>query len=356
MSSAYGDYGFATNSYDYGYGEDDEDYYTSDEDAEVPVHYAINYEENLTQAETLKAAGNTSIKENRVDDAIAQYSAALQLVESAITNGLPSEEAAVLHATLLSNRAAAYIKAQNYADALVDAVECLKLSPTNGKARYREATCHCRLGDTVAARSSLLRLTAKDQADKSVSALVSEVEALEEEIQTACNLITSSEDWTAADAAVSALESRFTGKWVSILRARVLLGQNKIARALKLLSALHLQAGHDPELAMWRGVALYLNGQSELATRLLQDVLRGDPDNNEARKYLKLIRALDAKKEEANGLFKSGRSQEALDAYTEVRSSDHTRHISLFHHRSIRICLTPVMYRYFPSGTQHRPQ
>lgn len=50
--------------------------------------------------------------------------------------------------------------------------------------------------------------------------------------------------------------------------------------------------------------------------------LRSDPDNKSYMVEIKRIRSLEALKEEANGYFKSGKMQQAVDGYTECMKID----------------------------------
>ncbi|GAA5905220.1 hypothetical protein JCM8208_000319 [Rhodotorula glutinis] len=91
--------------------------------------------------EQLKEQGNTAFKEQRTDEAIQKYSDAM--------DADPDNE--TIKAVLLSNRAAAYLRAKNYASAITDCTTCVTLSPSHFKAFRTRARAHLAQEDFEAA-------------------------------------------------------------------------------------------------------------------------------------------------------------------------------------------------------------
>ncbi|KAK4055964.1 hypothetical protein OIO90_002957 [Microbotryomycetes sp. JL221] len=76
--------------------------------------------------DSTKDSGNEAFKAGRLDDAVAKYTEALAI----------DEDNDAINATLLSNRATAYLKLKNYDQALADCNSCLELDESYFKA-YR---------------------------------------------------------------------------------------------------------------------------------------------------------------------------------------------------------------------------
>ncbi|XP_053617527.1 protein unc-45 homolog B [Plodia interpunctella] len=81
------------------------------------------------EAETYKNKGNEAFKENKYDEAIALYTKAVNLAEKDSRN----------LATYLKNRAAAYLKTNEYDKVIKDCDEALKVIPEDPKALFRRA-------------------------------------------------------------------------------------------------------------------------------------------------------------------------------------------------------------------------
>lgn len=88
----------------------------------------------------------------------------------------------------------------------------------------------------------------------------------------------------------------------------------------------------DAEAMVLAGRAFYLRDEKpqqgksdyERAEDYFRQALALDPDNADARKYLRTMKKLDRAKTEANNLFKQGKYSEAVAAYTEALTIDPT--------------------------------
>jgi tetratricopeptide (TPR) repeat protein len=87
------------------------------------------------EAEKHRLAGNEHFKMGRFEQAIAAYSAAIEVEPSA---------------SLLSNRAFANIKLCFSGEAIADADRALEMDPGFAKARYRKASAYLQLGKVTA--------------------------------------------------------------------------------------------------------------------------------------------------------------------------------------------------------------
>ena len=63
---------------------------------------------------------------------------------------------------------------------------------------------------------------------------------------------------------------------------------------------------------------MFITGKLPQAIQHAQQALRSDPEHKAARLLLRRARDVERVKEEGNNAFKSGRTQEAIDKYTET--------------------------------------
>jgi serine/threonine-protein phosphatase 5 len=129
-------------------------------DYDIPEEYHVDRSNEPGAAETaaaLKQQGNQELNRGHVLLAIQKYSEAL--------------EYAPQNAILLSNRAMAYIKIENYGLALQDADHAIRADPTYAKGYYRRASANFALHHFKLARKDLrtvckLQPTSKDARSK----------------------------------------------------------------------------------------------------------------------------------------------------------------------------------------------
>lgn len=104
---------------------------------------------------TLKTKGNEALMEGHPLEAIGMYSEALEILGEESPNAI-----------ILSNRAQAYIKVENYGLAIVDATLAVETDPTYPKAYYRRGTAEFALNRTKKARKDfkmVCKLLPKDR-------------------------------------------------------------------------------------------------------------------------------------------------------------------------------------------------
>lgn len=109
-------------------------------------------EDPLQRAVRAKESGNVHFKAKRYDEAIKNYAEAIALCPEG------SKEAAVFY----SNRAACWLKLENYDNALSDANSSLTVAPNDIKALYRRALAHEALGNSVVAFRDVKQVLAID--------------------------------------------------------------------------------------------------------------------------------------------------------------------------------------------------
>lgn len=121
-------------------------------DDEPDLSSSESREEAESKGLTCKEAGNAALTSGQYNEAVHQYSSAL--------SHLPGS------AILLSNRALAYIKLENYGLAIQDATHAIESDPNYPKGYYRRGSAEFALGRTKAARKdfrAVCKLRPKDK-------------------------------------------------------------------------------------------------------------------------------------------------------------------------------------------------
>jgi len=117
----------------------------------------------------LKDLGNTALLSGRINEAITHYTSAINLQPN------------TPNAILLSNRAQAYIKVENYGLAITDATAAIQTDPAYPKAYYRRGTCEFALNKPKAARKDFRMVCKLKPKDKDARAKYRECDRLVKE-------------------------------------------------------------------------------------------------------------------------------------------------------------------------------
>jgi len=115
-------------------------------------------------------------------------------------------------------------------------------------------------------------------------------------------------------------------KW-SLMRGEAYLKMgnvNALGDAQNVAMSLLRNNSQDPEALLLRGRALYAQGDNDKAVQHFRQALSCDPDFKDAIKYMRMVQKLSRMKDEGNDHFKSGRTQQAVDVYTEALTVDPT--------------------------------
>ncbi|KAI9810487.1 MAG: hypothetical protein M1827_006263 [Pycnora praestabilis] len=262
-------------------------------------------------AEACKAAGNKFFKAKEYDKAIKEYTKAI--------------DAEPQSSTYLSNRAAAFMSANKFPEALEDAKAADELEPNNPKILLRVARIYTSLGRPSEALDVYNQIqpsvTAKDKAP---------AVSMQQHIKRAEDTL---RDGTAGSMALRALDEAERGLGYGVDRPRkwkLLRGEsylkmgnvNALGDAQNVAMSLLRSNNQDPEALVLRGRALYAQGDNDKAIQHFRQALSCDPDFKNAVKYLRMVQKLDRMKEEGNGHFKSGRYKQAVDVYGQALEVD----------------------------------
>lgn len=229
--------------------------------------------------------------------------------------------------TYLSNRAAAYMSANRYEEALADSKAAEEIEPSNVKVLHRLARIYVHLGrpadslDVFAHISSIQPVTAQEKG---------QAESMQMHIVQAENVL---REGTAGSMAIHALDQAEKGlgfgverprKW-QLIRGEAYLKMgnvNALGEAQNVAMSLLRRNNKDPEALVLRGRALYGQGDNEKALQHFREALNCDPDFRDAVRYLRLVQKLDRTKEEGNAAFMAGRFRQAVDLYSQALEVD----------------------------------
>lgn len=228
-------------------------------------------------------------------------------------------------ATYRSNRAAAYMSAGKYLEALGDCQIADELDPDNQKTLHRLARIYTSLGRPAEALDVYDRTTppatAKDRAPAvAMQTHISQAEQLVRE-GTSGSMVIYALDQAVRGLGQGVFEPR---KW-KLLRGEAYLKMgtvNSFGDAQNIAMSMLRSNSADPDALMLRGRALYGQGENEKAIQHFRQALSYDPDYKEAVRYLRMVQKLDKQKEEGNAHFKAGRYQDAVQVYTEALEVD----------------------------------
>ncbi|KAF2197881.1 TPR-like protein [Delitschia confertaspora ATCC 74209] len=262
-------------------------------------------------AEEYKAAGNKFFKAKEYNMAIKEYSKAI--------------ESDPKNATYYSNRAAALMSANRFAEALEDCKMADELDPGNMKILLRLGRLYTSLGRPDEAISAFNSISPPATAKDTQPALTMRQHIKQAEDQLATG--------SSGSLVIHALDMAERGlgygvdrprKW-KLLRGEAYLKMgnvNALGDAQNVAMSLLRNNSQDPDALVLRGRVLYAQGENAKAIQHFRQALACDPDFKAAVKYLRMVQKLDRMKEEGNAAFKAGRYQEAVDIYSQALEVD----------------------------------
>lgn len=261
--------------------------------------------------EACKAAGNKFFKAKQFDKAIAEYTKAV----------VASPDSA----TYRSNRAAAFMSANRFQDALQDAKAADDLEPNSDKILRRLARVYTSLGQPQDALDTYAKIqppaSATDQAvAKNMLQHINQAESQLKEGKTG-SMALHALDQAERNLGTGVSKPR---KW-RLMRGEAFLNmgnENALGDAQNVAMGLLRENNQDPEALVLRGRAMYAQGDNEKAIQHFRKAMECDPDFKDGVKYLRMVQKLDRMKEEGNSLFKSAKYQDAVQIYTQALEVD----------------------------------
>ncbi|KAI9058789.1 TPR-like protein [Trametes sanguinea] len=276
-----------------------------------PKEEVVEEVDPVAEAEKVKEQGNTAFKAGRFQEAIEQYSKAIDL--------RPSEP------TYWTNRAAAYMALKKFRPALSDCQQAASLQSANPspKTLVRLARCQLSTGSTAPALSTLrsvLALDPKNDAALKLQQRVLELEAHLRNLEGARNR----KEWGMARIALDKCMQVIENEGGDVpIQWRLWKVEHEIARknwdaaSIAANDALRFEP-NSPDALTVRGLLMFLTTRTAQATQHVQSALRLDPGHVAAMKLRKRIKDVERLKEEGNLFFKTGKLQEAADKYSEA--------------------------------------
>ncbi|CAI5745601.1 unnamed protein product [Peronospora destructor] len=131
--------------------------------------WEMDAEEKIAEATKLKAKGTEQFKAKEFDVAAATYAHAASYMEDMYdVNDEDKETMKQLQTTCFLNAAMAYLKVENYREAVSVVTKALKNEPSNVKALYRRGVGRMYLNDLERAKEDLLAAGKQDPANRDV--------------------------------------------------------------------------------------------------------------------------------------------------------------------------------------------
>ena len=266
-------------------------------------------------AEACKALGNKYFVAKDYTRAIQEYTKAV--------NAAPDSP------IYLANRAAAYMGANRFAEALADAQTATSLDPSNVKNLNRLARIYTSLGQPSEALATLDQVSSIQTVSPQDRAPAANMKTHIDQAESAIK------QGTSGSMAIHALDQaeRGLGSGVEVPRRwRLLRGEaylkmgnaNALGEAQTVAMSLLRKNNKDPEALVMRGRALYGQGDNDNALKHFREALNCDPDFRDGVKWLRLVQKLDRLKEEGNVAFKAARYRQALELYGKALEVDPT--------------------------------
>ena len=276
-------------------------------------------------AEACKALGNKYFVAKDYTRAVQEYTKAV--------------DAAPGSPVYLSNRAAAYMGANRFTEALSDAQAATSLDPSTIKNLNRLARIYTSLGRPTEALETFDRVSASQSVSAQDRAPAASMKSHIEQAESA----------TSGSMAIHALDQAERGLGLGVdvpRRWRLLRGEaylkmgntNSLGEAQNVAMSLLRKNNKDPEALVLRGRALYCQGENEKALQHFREALNCDPDFRDGVKWLRLVQKLDRLKEEGNVAFKAGRYRQAVELYgkaLEVDSGNKTINAKILQNRAM---------------------
>ena len=266
--------------------------------------------------------------------------------------------------TYLSNRAAAYMSANRFEEALEDSKLADEIEPQNPKVLHRLARIYTSLGrpsDAIDALDRIPSFQPVTQQDRlPAQSMLTDIKRAEDAVR----------EGTTGSMAIHALNQAERGLGVGVEKPRkwqLLRGEaylkmgnpNALGEAQNVAMSLLRKNNQDPEALVLRGRALYSQGENEKALQHFRQALSCDPDFKDGVKYLRMVQKLDRMKEEGNTAFKGGRFKQAVSLYSqalEIDPNNKGTNSKILQNRamaSIKVYLVPCFHMAAMSNTQY---
>lgn len=266
-------------------------------------------DESLKRAEQLKQMGTAAYKKHDYQEAIRQYSLAIE------AHTPPS-------ALLFTNRAAAYMQLNDMDAALADCARAREADPKCIRGYTRAAKIHKARGELKRAKELVCDALIQDPMDSDALSERRGITALQERIQNLKDVqvptFLEANPKRILELCEAILSEAPMEPATLIVKCSALVRLGRSESAVAITTEMLRRDRDCMEAVVARGEALIGTGNITAALQTLTNALRLDPDNSAARTLLKKARALESEKSEGNKAYSESRIAEAIDHYTRA--------------------------------------
>jgi len=206
---------------------------------------------------------------------------------------------------------------------MYDLNKAVEISPKNTKYLKRLALLHLSVGNFGNAENLLQKCVNLEPRD---ATHVTELNKIKEYIRNyeSLNDAKAREDWGRCLELCDKLLKEITDfTTLKITYVETLLENVKIQEALDFITTkLTPEERSSDEFEYLTALALYYDGKYEKARTVLSILLKKVNDNEKLNHFWKILKEIESHKEKANEIFKAGKYQEAIDAYTKLLELD----------------------------------
>eukprot|EP00467_Chlorarachnion_reptans_P005036 CAMPEP_0114524316 /NCGR_PEP_ID=MMETSP0109-20121206/21787_1 /TAXON_ID=29199 /ORGANISM="Chlorarachnion reptans, Strain CCCM449" /LENGTH=515 /DNA_ID=CAMNT_0001705745 /DNA_START=254 /DNA_END=1801 /DNA_ORIENTATION=+ len=275
---------------------------------EVKVASPPAAEDPKLEAKQKKEEGNKKFKEGYYRQAITLYTEAINLNDE--------------DKTFYTNRASALSKLGEFEKAAADCESAIGLDSKFAKAYQRGSTSYCHIGKLDQALEMLKKGNSVNPYDVTIRKEIQKVKQLiqrKEDIKEAVE----QKSYEKAMLILPAYEKFVTKDLeTGILKLKTLLGLKRYQTALKEAHQCYQINKIDIRVLHLRGCAMYHTGNSAMALRHFQSVLKSAPDFRESQNMYRMIKKMDRAKSNGTSEFKEGKYEGAIAAWTEALAVD----------------------------------
>lgn len=274
----------------------------------------VTEEDIKAVAEQYKNLGNEYYKDKEFNQSIIYYTHAITLQPNNVT--------------YYNNRAAAYMALYKYNDALNDCLNAIKIDNLNIKAYQRASKCYnsnmqFNQSQTILQQCIDTYKQQKLDIPTQIEYELDEINKLQQQYNDVKELINNDDNIITQQCkdAIATIESLMSicteAIELRILMVKYMIKLKQYNNAQTIINLVYSSNKNNVDVILLRGIVLYHLSDLLHSQQHMQECLKLDPDNKQARILLKTIKQLNNSKNEANDLFKANDYDAAIKAYTD---------------------------------------
>jgi DnaJ family protein C protein 7 len=226
-------------------------------------------------------------------------------------------------AALYGNRSAAHLMILQFSECVRDCKKAIEVDANYLKGYGRCAKAYASMGSVASAEEWYALAKEKDAANGATyNQELQAVTMCKRRMERCEGKLAEGQHATALSLADGCLEAFPDAVGYHVLRVRCLLGMKKHDEAFSRMTSLLRADSTQPVLLFWRGNVLYHMGDFAQAVVHFQQAIRGDPDNKEYVKQIKMAKQIVALKGSAERKVASGQPEEAVKEFSSCLEVD----------------------------------